>query len=169
MEIAADTLFISQNKANILEFRKCFLGSSKNITEYSYKDFANTSKCLVLRSDIDHKVVKTLSRIKLAFGKEGSVFYEYLCNYTHLNYLGVIKDINIAIDGNSEMDYRLEFIKFYPDTFEAMIRAAKNLSCEDAPFDTIDVKKLRTIISDLVTKHSLSVVAPKYSSKINAK
>ena len=56
------------------------------------------------------------------------------------------------------MDYRLGFIKYYPDTFIAMIRAAENFSGENDLFNKIDTKKLKTTILDLVSKHSLGIV-----------
>lgn len=158
MEIAADVLFISKNKNNIDVFRKYYINNPKHIKNCSYKDFTKISKKLILRDDKTHKEVKTIKRIRSAFGKDGQAYYEYLCNYTHLNYLGVIKDIDASIENNNEMDYRLEFIKYYPDTFIVMIRAAENLSGDNSLSDKIDTKQLSTAISDLVTKHSLGIV-----------
>jgi hypothetical protein len=56
------------------------------------------------------------------------------------------------------MGYRLEFIKYYPDTFIVMIRAAENLSGDNSLSDKIDTKRLKAVVSDLITKHSLGIV-----------
>lgn len=157
MEIAADVLFMSQNKDNVNEFRKYYIDDPGKIKNSSYQDFAKIADKLILR-DNNNKEIKTTERIKMTFGKDGLEYYKYLCCYTHLNYIGVLKDIDTSIEKNDEMDYRLGFIKYYPDTFIAMIRAAENFSGENDLFNKIDTKKLKTTILDLVSKHSLGIV-----------
>lgn len=158
MEISADVLFMSQNQSNVDTFREYYVYDPEKIKDSTYQDFVNVADKLILKDDERHKKTTTADRIKIAFGSEGLKYYKYLCCYTHLNYIGVIKDIDFSIDRNSSMDYRLEFVKYYPDTFMAMIRAAENFSGENDLFDKVDTKKLRTVISDLVSKHSLGIV-----------
>lgn len=158
MEISADVLFMSQNKDNIDAFRKHYIYDPDKIKNSTYQDFIKISDKLILKDDETHEKTTTMDRVKKAFGNEGLKYYKYLCCYTHLNYIGVIKDIDYSIDKNSSMNYRLEFVKYYPDTFIAMIRAAENFSGENNLFDKVDTKRLRTVISDLVSKHSLGIV-----------
>ena len=158
MEISADVLFMSQNKNNIDAFRKHYIYDPDKIKNSTYQDFIKISDKLILKDDETHKKTTTMDRVKKAFGNEGLKYYKYLCCYTHLNYIGVIKDIDYSIDKNSSMNYRLEFVKYYPDTFIAMIRAAENFSGENNLFDKVDTKRLRTVISDFVSKHSLGIV-----------
>ncbi|MBR3319423.1 hypothetical protein IKG06_02875 [Candidatus Saccharibacteria bacterium] len=158
MEISADVLFMSQNQSNVDTFREYYVYDPEKIKDSTYQDFVDVADKLILKDDERHKKTTTTDRIKIAFGSEGLKYYKYLCCYTHLNYIGVIKDIDFSIDRNSSMDYRLEFVKYYPDTFMAMIRAAENFSGENDLFDKVDTKKLRTVISDLVSKHSLGIV-----------
>lgn len=158
MEISTDVLFMSQNEGNVDIFRNHYVFDPDKIKNSTYQDFVKISDKLILKDDKTNKKTITTDRIKLAFGNEGLKYYKYLCCYTHLNYLGVIKDIDYSIDKNSSMDYRLEFIKYYPDTFVAMIRAAENFSGENDLLDKIDTKRLKTVISDLVSKHSLGIV-----------
>lgn len=155
MEISADVLFMSVQQENVVEFRKYYINEPERIKGCSYSDFVITSKKLRM---FDHEVgkeIKTGERVKLAFGKDGAEFYDYLCCYTHLNYIGVIKDIDTAIEKNNELDYRLEFIKYYPETLVAMVRAIENFSGENDLFSKIDTKKMEKIISGLVANHSL--------------
>lgn len=158
MEISADVLFMSQNQSNVDTFREYYVYDPEKIKDSTYQDFVDVADKLILKDDERHKKTTTTDRIKIAFGSEGLKYYKYLCCYTHLNYIGVIKDIDFSIDRNSSMDYRLEFVKYYPDTFMAMIRAAENFSGENDLFDKVDTKRLRTVISDLVSKHSLGIV-----------
>lgn len=158
MEISADVLFMSQNQSNVDTFREYYVYDPEKIKDSTYQDFVDVADKLILKDDERHKKTTTTDRIKIAFGSEGLKYYKYLCCYTHLNYIGVIKDIDFSIDRNSSMDYRLEFVKYYPDTFMAMIRAAENFSGENDLFDKVDIKRLRTVISDLVSKHSLGIV-----------
>lgn len=158
MEISADVLFMSVQQGNIAEFRKYYIDEPKTIKDCSYSDFVTISNKLRMFDYKAGKEIKTRERIKLAFGKDGMKFYDYLCCYTHLNYIGVIKDIDTAIDKNGELDYRLEFIKYYPDTFVAMICAIENFSGESGLFDKIDTKKMRQAITNLVEKRSLGKI-----------
>lgn len=158
MEISADVLFMSQNQSNVDTFREYYVYDPEKIKDSTYQDFVDVADKLILKDDERHKKTTTTDRIEIAFGSEGLKYYKYLCCYTHLNYIGVIKDIDFSIDRNSSMDYRLEFVKYYPDTFMAMIRAAENFSGENDLFDKVDIKRLRTVISDLVSKHSLGIV-----------
>lgn len=158
MEISADVLFMSQNQSNVDTFREYYVYDPEKIKDSTYQDFVDVADKLILKDDERHKKTTTTDRIEIAFGSEGLKYYKYLCCYTHLNYIGVIKDIDFSIDRNSSMDYRLEFVKYYPDTFMAMIRAAENFSGENDLFDKVDTKRLRTVISDLVSKHSLGIV-----------
>ena len=158
MEISADVLFMSQNKDNIDTFRKHYIYNPDKIKNSTYQDFIKISDRLILKDNKTHEKTTTMDRVKKAFGNEGLKYYKYLCCYTHLNYIGVIKDIDYSIDKNSSMNYRLEFVKYYPDTFIAMIRAAENFSGENNLFDKVDTKRLRTVISDLISKHSLGIV-----------
>ncbi len=158
MEISADVMFMSQNKDNVDTFRKHYVFDPDKIKKSTYQDFVKISDKLVLKDNKTNEATTTKDRIKRVFGNEGLKYYKYLCCYTHLNYLGVIKDIDYSIDKNNSMDYRLEFVKYYPDTFVAMVRAAENFSGENDLFDKIDAKRLKTIILDLVSKHSLGIV-----------
>lgn len=158
MEISADVLFMSQNQNNVDVFREYYVYDPDKIKNSTYQDFVNVADKLVLKDDEKHQKTTTMDRVKIAFGSEGLKYYKYLCCYTHLNYIGVIKDIDYSIDKNNSMDYRLEFVKCYPDTFIAMVRAAENFSGENDLFNKIDTKRLKTVISDLVSKHSLGIV-----------
>ena len=158
MEMAADVLFMSLNQSNIDEFRKYYINGLAEIKSCSYQDFARASRKLILRDERTHEPIKTRERIKMVFGKDGLKYYDYLCCHTHLNYLGMIQDIDMSIEHDGEMDYRLEFVKYYPETFIAMIRAVENFTGENNLFDKIDTKKLKTAISDLISKHSFGVV-----------
>lgn len=155
MEIAADALFISGNKNNLDEFRKYYVLNPERIKNCSYRDFIKLSDKLILRDSLTGKKVVTTGRIKMVYGSDGLDYYKYLCCYTHLNYLGVIKDIDTSISKEGEMDFRLEFIKYYPNTFTAMIRAAEKFSEENDLFEKIDIKKMKEAISELITHHSL--------------
>ena len=158
MEISADVLFMSQNQNNVDVFREYYVYDPDKIKNSTYQDFVNVADKLVLKDGEKHQKTTTMDRVKIAFGSEGLKYYKYLCCYTHLNYIGVIKDIDYSIDKNNSMDYRLEFVKYYPDTFVAMVRAAENFSGENNLFNIIDTKRLKTVISDLVSKHSLGIV-----------
>ena len=158
MEISADVLFMSAQQENIERFRKHYIDEARKIKNCSYSDFVIISKKLKMFDYDAGKEIETRKRIQLAFGKEGVVFYDYLCCYTHLNYIGVIKDIDTTIDKDGELEYRLEFVKYYPDTFSTMIRALEIFSGESDLFDKIDTKKMRRVITDLVEKHSLGKI-----------
>ena len=158
MEISADVLFMSEQQENVVKFRKYYIDEPKKIKNCSYSDFVTISNKLRMFDYEAGREIKTRERIKLAFGKDGVEFYDYLCCYTHLNYIGVIKDIDTAIDKDDELNYRLEFIKYYPETFTAMIRSIENFSGENDLFDKIDTKKMRRVITDLVEKHSLGKI-----------
>ncbi len=158
MEISADVLFMSRNQNNVDVFRKYYVYDPDKIKNSTYQDFVGVADKLILKDDEKHQKTTTMDRVKLAFGNEGLKYYKYLCCYTHLNYIGVIKDIDCSIDKNNSMDYRLEFVKYYPDTFVAMVRAAENFSGENDLFDKIDTKRLKTVILDLISRHSLGIV-----------
>lgn len=160
MEIAADSLFVSDYPENVAELRNYYTTRLENFTTKSYTVFSQNAKelCLYEYKKGKKQNTKTTNRIQRAFGKEGLCFYEYLCCYTHLNYAGIINDINKSIEKEDILDYRLQLVKFYPESFMAMIRAAEKLSGENNLFSKIDIDKIKTAISDLVVRHSLGKI-----------
>lgn len=158
MEISADALFMSEYPENISESREQYLAKLDAFKMKSYVAFSQMAEGFRLYeydNGVRGKCARTIDRIKRTFGKDGLCFYKYLCCYTHLNYVGIIKDIDISIEKKGELDYRLQFTKYYSESFTAMVRAAEKLSGENDLFSKIDVGKIKTAIFNLATRHSL--------------
>lgn len=158
MEISADSLYLSKHPEQIGKFRINYMRKPEIIKKCSYAKFVKLSNNYKMHDQKTGKIVTTADRIKYAFGKAGLEFYKYLCCYTHLNYIGVIKDIDESIEKNNEMDYRLEFATYFPETFTAMINAADKLSRVKNAFDHIDTQKIKTVINDMITRHVFGTI-----------
>lgn len=127
MEIVADFYCISRYPENMSIFKEIYKNNQDNkIT--SYKDFCpeiSRYKIYKYADDGESIDTSTKGRIKDCFGDEGEKTYDYLCSFTHLNYIGGILDMRFSSNGNLQsFRFVLPLLKLYPKCLISMVESS---------------------------------------------
>ncbi len=147
IEFASDVSFLTNNPRNIgYQKRRAERFVSKG--KYSYKDIAVESKKYKLRKYGERgnrDLVNTEDRIRMAFGENIVVLYDYLNCFSHFNIFGVRIDLNIhQAKDDSMLRERLTLLQFYPEIFEVMVRSMGVLCSADelADYDYSEIREI---------------------------
>lgn len=152
MEISADFYFISKFPDNLYRFKTIYKKHQKNVVS-SYKDFVpeiERYKLCDYSEEGKKSEISTKERVRICFGEEGLKTYEYLCGFTHLNYIGGILDMRFAGAGNLQaFRFVLPLLRVYPECLKIMSKSAYLVSGYTFPKeidDEIDEKFNKTIL-----------------------
>lgn len=154
MEMSADIHFISKFPENIPIIKERYDKIKPIFFGLTYGEVGAEAKGFRLWRFVDGKknkeATKTEERIRIAYGENGAVFYQYLNAYSHLNHLGVMYDLYLTQFNNTSarMDYRLTILQSYPDYFRTIVAALGEL-CDSDKLRRYDCSKMDQIVSGL--------------------